>query len=138
MGIQPINNIVIVTGEQRRDSPILIHVSILPQTLGVIILYITLYLVFCFFQLTNYFPFSIFVSIMKEPSMQYKKKYNQNIHTGNIKEGSLKKKKSSISLPSGIISVNILDTPFQTIFYVYYMPDTKWGNTHTHIYTHWG
>ena len=30
--VQPINNVVVVSGEQRRDSAIHIHVSILPQT----------------------------------------------------------------------------------------------------------
>ena len=32
IGVQPINNVVIVSGEQRRDSAIHIYVSILPQT----------------------------------------------------------------------------------------------------------
>ena len=31
-GVQPINNVVIVSGEQRRDSAIHIRVSLLPQT----------------------------------------------------------------------------------------------------------
>ena len=32
IGVQPINNGVIISGEQQRDSSIHIHVSILPQT----------------------------------------------------------------------------------------------------------
>ena len=31
-GVQPINNVVIVSGEQRRDSAANVHVSFLPQT----------------------------------------------------------------------------------------------------------
>ena len=32
IGVQPINNVVIVSGEEQRDSAIHIHVSIFPQT----------------------------------------------------------------------------------------------------------
>ena len=31
IGVQPINNFVVVSGEHRRDSAIRIHVSVLPQ-----------------------------------------------------------------------------------------------------------